>query len=69
MRADIEKCFELYCEVHDLALDWLIKSWELKGEDREIARLYYQKASKERARLAKKLHELAIQPAKKEGEN
>ena len=58
MRPDIQKCFELFCEAQDLALDWLIKSWELKNEDREIARLYYKKASKERARLAKRLYEL-----------
>ena len=57
----IEKALELYGEADDLAKDWLIKSWDLKNEDKEIARLYYQKACKKRLELAKRLEELCNQ--------
>lgn len=57
----IEKALELYGDADDLAKDWLIKSWGLKNEDREIARLYYQKACKKRLELAKRLEELCNQ--------
>lgn len=57
----IEKALELYGEADDLAKDWLIKSWDLKNEDKEISRLYYQKACKKRLELAKRLEELCNQ--------
>lgn len=57
----IEKALELYGEADDLAKDWLIKSWSLKDEDKEIARLYYQKACKKRLELAKRLEGLCNQ--------
>ena len=57
----IEKALELYGEADDLAKDWLIKSWDLKNEDKEIERLYYQKACKKRLELAKRLEELCNQ--------
>lgn len=54
----IEKALELFDEADNLAKDWLIKSWGLSGEDKEIARLYYQKACKKRAGIAKRMEEL-----------
>lgn len=57
----IEKALELYDEADNLAKDWLIKSWRLKDEDKEIARLYYQKACKRRFELAKRLEGLCNQ--------
>jgi len=48
----------MYCEAQDLTLDWLIKSWELKDEDKKIAQLYYKKSCKERKKLIKCLFEL-----------
>ena len=58
MKLEICKCFEMYCEAQDLTLDWLIKSWELKDEDKKIAQLYYKKSCKERKKLIKCLFEL-----------
>jgi len=58
MRPEIIKALELYDEADNLAKDWLIQSWNLKDEDKEIAGLYYRKACKERAKLAKRLKEL-----------
>ena len=54
----IEKALELFDEADNLAKDWLIKSWGLQGEDREIAKLYYQKACKKRSVISKRLEEL-----------
>ena len=42
----------------DLAQDWLLKSFSLSGIDRQIAKLYYQKACNERLDWVKKGLEL-----------
>jgi len=43
----INKAFYIYCQkfqqLSDKALDYLISSWKMKGEDREIALLYQKK--------------------------
>jgi len=57
----IEKALELFDEADNVAKDWLIKSWGLCGEDKEIARLYYQKACKKRSEISKRLEELCSQ--------
>ena len=61
MKPAIAKALELYDEADNLAKDWLIKSWKLKDEDKEIAGLYFQKARKERAKLARRLNELCLE--------
>ncbi|MGA3292045.1 MAG: hypothetical protein ABSC49_02760 [Candidatus Microgenomates bacterium] len=52
---EISRVLELYEEADNLAKDLLIKSWKLKNEDKQIARLYYQKACRERQKLAERL--------------
>jgi len=54
----IKECLKEFCYVHDLSLDWLIKSWSLEDEDKEIAEAFYRKIRKERARLAQRLNEI-----------
>lgn len=58
MKPDTAKALELYDEASNLAIDWLIKSWSLKEEDKTIALAYYRKACKERKILADKLYQL-----------
>lgn len=66
MKLDIKKCLELFCEQDNLTKDWLIKSWSLRDEDRKIALLFYQKAAKERGKLATKLYQLTKRRKKNE---
>lgn len=54
----IKECFREYKEAHNLSLAWLIKAWELKDEDHDIAMSYFKKAKKQRQILAKRLEEL-----------
>lgn len=42
----------------DEAVDWLIRSWDLKGEDRDIARLMYGKLKKEAHKYTKEMLKL-----------
>ena len=44
--------------LNDLCQDWLIRSWDLKDEDKKIALLYYQKADKERRKWLKRWKKL-----------
>ncbi len=46
-------------KIDNLAIDWLIKSWSLKGEDNQIAKLFYKKACKERKILVERMYEMA----------
>lgn len=51
----IETWLREFDKADDLAKDWLIKSWSLKNEDKEIALQYYKKADKQRAKLINRL--------------
>ena len=55
MKPEILKALELFDEADNLAKDWLIQSWNLIDEDKEIAKLEYQKACKERGKLLNRL--------------
>lgn len=55
----LETALNLYDDSDNLAKDWLIKSWSLKDEDKEIALAYYRKACKKRKILAERLCELS----------
>jgi len=58
MKNEILKALELFNEADSLAKDWLIRSWKLRDEDKEIAKLFYKKACKERRIFVEKLYEL-----------
>lgn len=55
MGLELQVALKKYQEASDIAADWLIRSWELKDEDKTIALAYYSKARKECARSAEKL--------------
>lgn len=54
--------FDAWCKKFDkadgMAKDWLIKSWDLRDDDKQIALLYYRKACKERRGLTRRLNKL-----------
>ena len=66
MDYEIEVCLNELNKASDLASDWLIKSFSLKGDDKTICQCYYRKAEKEESKLAKRLAELS---EKKYGKN
>lgn len=59
MRADIQKCFELFSEWCDIATDWLLDYFsETDSIEKQINLLHYLKVDKRRSELARRLKEL-----------
>lgn len=58
VRHEVVVALREYDEKRDLALDWLLKSFRSKDEDREIARFHYKKILKEASKILKRMNKI-----------
>lgn len=58
VRYEIQAALKEHDKVHNLALDWLIKSWGEKGIDKEISLLHYKKFSMEAINITKRINKM-----------